>query len=1016
MFESSFRKLGIISKNNRKKIIILWVILFLVMLPFASLLFSETSYNLTNSIITKNSMSYEASSILDSQFPSSASGGSASSIIIVTNNTPVNNLKDSGNLRNLTDTLNSYFETVPGYTNTTSIYGLENTTLHETVPGLKAGLSGTASLINGTTEFYNNINSTMGFEYGLPALYLNTYAKILITENASYARNASYNTTINASKNISNIIPLAVLYTNTFSQYWNATESSNLTSTRISNMSLAINSTLNNGSFQYASRSIYPLMYEIRNFTSLHSYNSSPSSTTYNTSYLIINGSYSINATAYGFIASYLNASVSRFVQKSMNIGLNPTADSIKNLSVSFQVNATLNVFAHNPLVSVNPLSINSFVNFLYGTNASIATSQEMLDNDFSSFAILPSSYVYHQFVGYDNSTTILVVSFDQNTSASLITSIDNITSTYKSTIPNSVYLVAGSSALDNQLAGESLNGMAKALIIGIILSVVIIGLFFRSPIAAFIPLLIFGFSAVISMGINGLIYKYVLHTSISFITPTLLLILILGLTSDYIVYIMSRYRQELRKNSADPIPESAQWAGHAVFTSGLTVALSYIVLWIADVPIFSDSGLTNAIGVSVSIMLANTLLIALLATFGKKLFWPSKIAENKKFPFEHTMTKIAGGVIHNKKKLTVVFVLVTLLGLYVYSVTPSSMDVFSLVPSSSGIQALEQVNASFHGDFFDRGYVILNFSSPLIVNGQYNTTELNQVTGVEKALMTDNAISQVYGPTYPFGYNVNISAVANYPAQDSKLYYEYMNDSIGQNPHYAMITFQLAEVAWNTYSSNAVSNLPGVIDKATTDPSYTYVVGGLTQGLNDAYSYTAQTFSKLVPILAIAVFVVLMIQLSSLLTPIRLIIMVMASVVVSLAVTYIIYFNVLGLPILIFLPLFSFITLLAVGLDYDIFMITRAREAVIKGMSNEDAIRTSIIENGGVIITLGLLLFAIFFSLTFSGIGIIQEIGTGLALGVLIDTFISWPFFVPAIMLIMKKYNWWPSKMSKER
>jgi RND superfamily putative drug exporter len=111
---------------------------------------------------------------------------------------------------------------------------------------------------------------------------------------------------------------------------------------------------------------------------------------------------------------------------------------------------------------------------------------------------------------------------------------------------------------------------------------------------------------------------------------------------------------------------------------------------------------------------------------------------------------------------------------------------------------------------------------------------------------------------------------------------------------------------------------------------------------------------------------------------------------------------------------LFSFITLLAVGLDYDIFMITRAREAVIKGMSNEEAIRTSVVENGGVIITLGLLLFAIFFSLIFSGIGIIQEIGTGLALGVIVDTFISWPFFVPAIMLIMKRYNWWPSKIGK--
>ena len=137
MFETTFRKLGIISKNHRKKIIIIWVVLFLVMLPFASLLFSETSYNLTNSIVTKNSMSYRASAIFDTQFPSSSSAGSVSSLIIVTNNTPVTEAKSSHDLQNLTNRLNSYLQTVPGYTGLASIYGLENSTLGKTVPGLK---------------------------------------------------------------------------------------------------------------------------------------------------------------------------------------------------------------------------------------------------------------------------------------------------------------------------------------------------------------------------------------------------------------------------------------------------------------------------------------------------------------------------------------------------------------------------------------------------------------------------------------------------------------------------------------------------------------------------------------------------------------------------------------------------------------------------------------------------------------------------------------------------------------
>jgi RND superfamily putative drug exporter len=103
------------------------------------------------------------------------------------------------------------------------------------------------------------------------------------------------------------------------------------------------------------------------------------------------------------------------------------------------------------------------------------------------------------------------------------------------------------------------------------------------------------------------------------------------------------------------------------------------------------------------------------------------------------------------------------------------------------------------------------------------------------------------------------------------------------------------------------------------------------------------------------------------------------------------------------------------VGLDYDIFMITRVREEVMKGNTDSEGISRSIRENGGVIVTLGSLLFATFGALVFSSLAIMQEIGAGLALGVLVDTFVSWPFFVPSVMLILKRYNWWPSKIAKK-
>jgi len=180
-------------------------------------------------------------------------------------------------------------------------------------------------------------------------------------------------------------------------------------------------------------------------------------------------------------------------------------------------------------------------------------------------------------------------------------------------------------------------------------------------------------------------------------------------------------------------------------------------------------------------------------------------------------------------------------------------------------------------------------------------------------------------------------------------------------------------------------------------------------------FSYASSTFNISVPILIIAIFIVLFIQIFSMFTPLRLIAMVLVAVVVALSATYILIHDILHYSLIIFLPIFVVITLLAVGLDYDIFMITRVREEMLKGETTEQAITRTVEENGGVIITLGLLLFVTFISLSFTGIPIMYEIGVGLALGVLVDTFISWPFFVPVIMLYIQKYNWWPGNISKK-
>ena len=1021
MFENGFEKLGRFSAKHSGKVIIFWVVLLIILTPFASLLFSETSYDLGGSITPANSMANKASNLQTMYFGGNGSAsGSNQSMVIVTTGTYVNQSNGYSAIVQSQDQVSSYLKSQGVSASFTSISGVENSTLSGVALYISKIINATyplVSSINANTSLLNDtvlaINATI---FGLPAVYLYAY-------NQSHDRSIAYNTTITELEqfHLGAITAMARSYFDNLTFYLN--KSTAITPTVIDQN---ISNTLFNSTFsQYVvsnfGQSVYGIAVALRqNFTFEQALSPGFNTSLYNFTNNLVLAQFAPalagNTTISNFITKQLNLTIDEFINQSFRSGSPATVHQLNETVRSMVTHSTASYFSGSPLISINSAQLPQFVRDINESgNPNLTVSQVLSDQNFATFAAIPADYAYHQFVGYDNSTVITILTTSQNLSTAQVNHISNIYSSSLKSIPNTSYYMAGSSALSTQLASESLSGMVRALIIGIVLSVIIVGVFFRSPVAAFLPLAVFGMSAGISISLNALLYKYILHGSISFITPTLLLILLLGLSSDYVVYIMSRYRRELRTKNGDAPAVTSRWAGHAVFTSGITVGISYVVLWLSNVPIFSDSGITNAIGVIIAVLIANTFLIALLSRAKDKIFWPYKIAENEHLPAEKSMQKVANFVVNNKGKILVLFVISALFGTYLYSVTPTNMDVFKLVPSSSGIQAIEVVNSSFNGDFFDRGFIVLQFSSPVVSNGNYNWSEVNAITNVENALIGSSQVSQVYGPTFPFGHYQNIS-LPDVSSSFSSQYQSQINSFIGNDSRYVMIDFQLKSLAYESASSNFVSNLPQLIGSQFHEASYKSYIGGLTESLNDSYSFTLASFIKMVPILAIAIFIVLLIQISSLLTPIRLIFMVFASVIISLSLAYLALHFYAGLPILIFLPMFTVITLLAVGLDYDIFMVSRVREEVYKGRTDEEGIKTSISENGGVIITLGTLLFATFGSLAFSGIGIIQEIGIGLAFGVLIDTFISWPFFVPSVMLYLHRFNWWPSKIGQKQ
>ncbi|MEM4090035.1 MAG: MMPL family transporter, partial [Thermoplasmatales archaeon] len=722
-------------------------------------------------------------------------------------------------------------------------------------------------------------------------------------------------------------------------------------------------------------------------------------------------------------------------ISSSFNISLSLVYSSLLNNSISnlkpyFVALAAENIQPLSKLVNINSENVVNY--FISNTpyNSSQYFTEQFLKNQFNGYPyfsvtnpgkfasivnsskgnVVPAvngnytlsgisfnSSLFSPLVPRNLSGFIVLISFN---SASLNSTQLQIANSYISNLEekfsNVPIYFTSADEIAHGIENTAYSGLVFSLIIGIIVSIVIVGIYFRSPILAFVPFLFFAVAFGITLGITYLVFGIILKSSLSFIVTTLSSILILGLSTDYSVYMLNRY---LKEKSEDRLGSTMEWAGHAVFTSGLTVIISYIVLALFNIPIIGDGGFVNALGITISLGVALTLLPSFVYLFGPRIR-----EKGKKVSFK-SLAKVS----RNHRKVLVGFlVFLFVAALVVYEVTPTSFDLFSLIPNNEGKMGYYNIVDSYGADQLSPAFVILNFTSPVYSKGSFNSSDLNVLGKVTGALLDDSSVYGIETVTYPFGYSVNPESIPGSNAAVNAT----MNQSlsfIGKDKSTVLIYVYGKYVSYTQQGINFVSKVDYMM-KNTVPHNVSYYVGGPGQGLIDSsQSITASTY-KIVEILGSIIFVVLALQLTSIFTPIRLLFNVGTSALVAVSLFYIVFYYIKNLPIIVFGPLFVIITLFGVGLDYDIFLVTRAREAVMKGKSDEEAIEEAIDENASVVLALGFILSGVFGSLIFSPIGIISEIGFSITIGVLIDTLLSWLFLIPALMLVLKKYNWWPS------
>jgi RND superfamily putative drug exporter len=496
---------------------------------------------------------------------------------------------------------------------------------------------------------------------------------------------------------------------------------------------------------------------------------------------------------------------------------------------------------------------------------------------------------------------------------------------------------------------------------------IVLLLLTYRSPVLWLLPIISAGVSLTVAQAVIYLLTKHGLVVNGQ--SGGILVVLVLGASTDYALLLVARYREELRRHEDrhEAMAVALRRAGPAIIASAATVIAAMLCLLIADSADISGLGPVAAIGIAVGLLAMITLLPALLVTVGRWVFWPLRPRYGSDEPTTRGIWARIGRRLAIRPRTVWVVTAVLLgcawLGLIGFKIGPlTTAQSFRGTPASV---AAEQVVARH----FPGGEGV-----PVAVIG--NAAAAPQLRG---ALAGTSGIAAVAPPVIKDGLVYLQGTLASKPDSPAA---------------YATVDRVRA----------AVHAVPGANAK----------VGGGTAINQDVERYANRDRNLIIPLVLLVVLVILGLLLRSVVAAFLLI----ATVVLSFG-------SALGLSALAFrhifgfagadtvMPLFAFVFLVALGIDYNIFLMTRVREESKRSGTRLGAI-TGLGATGGVITSAGLILAGTFATLGTLPLVVLTEIGFTVAVGVLIDTIIVRSVLVTALTLDIGRVMWWPSHLAR--
>ena len=581
---------------------------------------------------------------------------------------------------------------------------------------------------------------------------------------------------------------------------------------------------------------------------------------------------------------------------------------------------------------------------------------------EFTNLEVMGKAFVPPATISENGKTAIITVPVDKSDEVEVVAErVKEMRDLAKEDIPAGMTAyVTGpegfSADISNVFAGADFKLLGTTALVVIVLLLVT----YRSPTLWLIPLLVVGTVDGMAGGLVRTLAEWLGITLDGSITG-ILSVLVFGAGTDYALLLISRYREELLSytNRHEAMARALRESGPAILASGTTVILALLTLTFAQLDGNRALGIACATGVFLAMVTALTVLPAALVVFGRWIFWPltPKFGGVNKSD-TGLWAKLGQGV--SRKPVIVAIVGFILLGAMASGASGlkiglSATDRFLAKPEAvAGQEVLAKAFAA-------------GSSTPttIIVNN-------NQVaTVVAKAEAVSGVDSVKVG--------VNNDEITKLDI--------VLTDASGTDGAYATIE----------KLRDAVHGVEGADAK----------VGGLdAQGLDVKNAYAADQ-GLVIPLILALVFIVLVLLLRSIVAPILLLLTVVASFFASLGAGWLVFVNILGFPALdLSVFLFSFLFLVALGVDYNIFLVTRAKEEAEKLGTRQGMIK-ALSSTGGVITSAGVLLAAVFAVLGVLPLVALAQIGVIVCIGVLLDTLLVRTVIVPALAFIAGKKFW---------